>query len=171
MERFGYNMADFGISEGLVLAGTLASVAAAGTGAAASVQSANYNKQVANNNAQAALDQANYANTLKQMQLEKTMGAEQAAAGASGVSGDSLDSVEYNTLVMGKYDQLATTYEAKVQATRAQSEAQLDGLQGQNAISNGVVSALGSAARGASKGYNYSQQTAGVDEQPDMGYP
>lgn len=161
-------MADFGISEGLALAGTVASVAAAGAGAIAANQSAQYNAQVANNNAQAALDQAKYANSLKQIQLEKTLGTERAAAGASGVTGQSQEDVEYNSLVMGKYDQLATTYEAKVQATRSQSEAQLDSLSGSNALTSGAVTALGAAASGGAKVYGYSAASSGVGAQPDF---
>lgn len=157
-----------GISEAAIIAGTVVSVAAAGAGAIAASQSASYNKQVANNNAQAAMDQATYANSLKQIQLEKALGSEQAAAGQSGVTGDSLDTIEYNTLVMGKYDQLATTYEAKVQATRSESEADLYGMQGSNAMTSGGLTALGAAVGGAGKYENYSQATQGVGAQPDF---
>ena len=159
-----------GISEAALIAGTVVSVAAAGAGAAASYQSAQYNSKVAANNAQAATDQANYTTSLKQIQLEKTLGQERAAAGASGVTGGSSDDVTYNSLVQGKYDQLATTYQAKVAGTRDASEEQLDQMQGNNALVSGGISALGAATKGYSQYSGIQSNTAGVGEQPDFDF-
>lgn len=152
----------------LMIAGSVAAVAGTAASAMAQYQSAQYNKKVDENNAQAALDQAGYANTLKQVQLEKTIGQERAAAGASGIVGGSSENVEYNSLVMGKLDQLATSYEGNVAANRNQSEAQLSGMQGANSLSGGAISGVGTALTGASKYYQYSSASEGVGMQPDF---
>jgi hypothetical protein len=173
--KFGFNfMADFGISEGIALAGVISSVAAAGVGVASSVaqsnaqqQAANYNAQVAQNNATAATQQATYANQLKQIQLEQTIGKETAAAGASGIEGGSVNDVEYNSLVMGKLDQQATTYEGQIGATRNLDEAGLDSLQGANAATSGNLSALGAVVGGASKVASQTSTFEGTGAQPD----
>lgn len=153
----------------LMIAGTVAAIAGTAYTAVSASKAANYNQQVAKNNAQAASDSASFTNTLKERNLEQVLGAQRAAAGASGLSTESpsLDSVTYDTIVQGKFDQLATTYAAKTQQNAQLSQAQLYGSQGQTALTSGLVGGLGQAASGGSKYYNYTQSQSGTGLQPD----
>lgn len=156
-------MADFGITESLLLAGTILSVASTGLATYASVQQADYNKKVANANAQAALDQANYSAQRLRERNQRTLGSQRANAAAHGLA---LDSGSYNDLltdssIQGELDVQAELYKGRVGATRQYNEAGLENMRGNNALISGSVSAAGSAASGASKIYGYEQSLTG----------
>lgn len=155
-------MADFGISEGIALAGVVASVATASAAAIAQNNQAKFQEDTANNNATAAQQQAAYENQLNQINLEKTLGAEQATMGQGGVTGGSGQDITYNTLVMGKLDQLATTYQGNVRSTAEGNSAALDQAEGQNALTSGLVSVAGSGASGYAKVSSINNSQAGV---------
>jgi hypothetical protein len=69
---------------------------------------------------------------------------------------------------MGKYDQLATTYIGNVQATRNQSEAQLDQMATQTALTSGLFGATGDVLSGYANSQKYSQSSQGYGAQSDL---
>lgn len=155
-------MADFGITEGLLLAGTVLSVASTGLATYSAVSQADYNKKVANANAQASLDQANYSAQRLRERNQRTLGSQRANAAAHGLA---LDSGSYNDImtdssIQGELDVQAELYKGRIGAARQYNEANLDTMRGNSALASGIVSGTGSAVGGANKIYNANTLTS-----------
>lgn len=160
----------YGVPETIAIVGTAVAAASTAASAVAANNTAQFNADVATNNAKAANDQATYENQLKQIQLEKTLGAEQAQMGLAGVTGGSGEDLQYNTLVMGKFDQLATTYQGQLRGNQQNSQAMLDQMGGQSALTSGMLSAAGGAMSGAAKAGSFGDSESGVGAEPELEY-
>jgi hypothetical protein len=118
-------------------------IAAAGTGVAvagsiaqgeAARKSQEFNAKVAENDAKAKMDQAAFQAQQIRDRGRKILGAQTAAASASGVSlsGSFLD-VQGSTLASNELDALAAEYQGKVGANRSLAQAMMDRAEGENA--------------------------------------
>lgn len=159
-------MADFGIGEVLSIAGTAAgAIGAIGQGQAAAAQ-ANYQAQVARNNAIVAQQNANYAiasgeakATDEGMKERARAGAVRAALAASGLdvnSGSSADVQEgsartgQTNIERVRQEAQLRAYGYRSQATNFGAEAGLDRLAASNAQTAGFLKAGGLLFSGAS---------------------
>lgn len=102
--------------------------------ASAAKDSANYNAQVAQNNATAAEQQSSSDQDQIRRQNYLALSSQQADYGAAGVdfgAGTPLD-VGLDSAVEGNFNLLARKYQGDVQAGNYQDQSQLDIMQGQN---------------------------------------
>lgn len=115
--------------------------------ASAARQTAEYNAQVASNNAGAAYQQSKYDTQLIDQQNRARQGRLRAAAASSGfdVNSGSFTDVERSTAQQGEMDRLARIYQGKLGIVKSQSEEQLAQMQGSFASDI----AVGGAMRGA----------------------
>jgi hypothetical protein len=163
------------IALALTAVGTATAVAGAVSQGVAASNAAKYNQQVANNNAVAAQQQAQYTANQKDLQLRQIIGQQQAAGGASGFSqGGSLTDVGFSSEEQGKLDQLGSLYQGQVQATNFRDQAQLQGMAATNAMTNAGFQSAGSLIQGASSGAYQYGNISGYGAQPsnyEGGFP
>jgi hypothetical protein len=138
----------------------LLSVAVAAVGTGYSVHSgieqgkmaekaANFNAQVAENDALAAAQQAQYEADQVSRRNRIIMGKQRAAYAKSGVSGGSMYDVMYESYMQGELDRMATLYTGAVASNRNRSQAQLSRLEGRNAKTTGYLRAGSALLSGA----------------------
>lgn len=139
------------VSVAAAAAGTAVSVASAQSSAKASEDTANYNKQVAENNATAATQQGQSDAQKIQYKGKKLLGQEQAAEAKSGLSGGSGADVMYDSSIQSELDSLTTVYKASVEGSNYTSQATLYGMQATNAGTAGTYATIGSALTGVGK--------------------
>ncbi len=143
----------------LAIAGIVASVASAGVGMMSSMESANYNAQVAKNNqitanqnASIALQQGTVQEEAKRIQTGEMMGgivASQAASGVNPNEGSALN-VRSSAAETGELDALTIRSNANLQARNLQYQGAMYGAQAQADIAGGEWSAASSILGGAS---------------------
>ncbi|HLG87055.1 MAG TPA: hypothetical protein VKZ79_07650 [Alphaproteobacteria bacterium] len=136
-------MADLGIGE-------IAAIAAAGVAAVGSIASgvaqsnaAKYNAEVEQQRAQEAEQQAEAQAAIDKQNTARKMGQAEAAYGASGVdpnSGSPLN-VMSDLATQGELTRQLTLYQGKIGAIADLQQGALDKLQGQNALTSGIVGA------------------------------
>lgn len=135
-----------------------AAVASAGVGTAGAIQSgksqedmAEYNAAVATEDAKAAKYKAGYDEQAHRDQVRKTLSAQRAAYGASGVdmTGSPLLVME-DTAQQGELDALAIRYGGDVEASRQRSAANLYRMQGSSAKTSSYYQAGSTLLSGAS---------------------
>lgn len=159
-------MADFGVTEGIALAGVAVSVATAAAAGAAQYSSAKYNQQAAENNATAATQQAALDAGQKAEEGQQLLAKQAATASADGVdvnSGSLLD-VEEDSSVNNEMQQQLIKYRGQVNANQDYAQAGLDSLQANNAIFGAGVSAAGGIAQGAASYYRNTLLTSGSSD-------
>ena len=162
------------VAGGLAIAGTAASVLGTGVSVFGAVQqgaaqksAADYQAQVAKNNATVAAqnaaavqDQAAAKAQSDQRAGALRLGAQRAALGASGVTLDSgsseaVQSATVNNTALSTqldtYQGQLAAYGYQTQGVNYNAQAQLDTLTGQNAASAGDISAVGNFLGGASQ--------------------
>src|SRR5579883_2162187 len=128
-------MADLGIGE-------IAAIAAAGVAAVGSI-AAKYNAEVEQQRAQEAEQQAEAQAAIDKQNTARKMGQAEAAYGASGVdpnSGSPLN-VMSDLATQGELTRQLTLYQGKIGAIADLQQGALDKLQGQNALTSGIVGA------------------------------
>lgn len=125
----------------------------------AAKSAAEFNAQVAKNNASsaemsAAADAQQLLSRNKRLQGSQIAGM--AAAGIDPNSGSASD-VQYDSRVQGELDALTTQYKGHIQGMNDQAQASLDRFQGNAAQTAGYIGAGGSILSGAASGaMNYS---------------
>jgi len=129
----------------------------------AQAQAANYQAQVAANNAQMITQQGIVAAEQQQQKTAALIGGQRAAYGASGVdvnSGSSLD-VQASTAMLGRLNTDTTLYNANVEARNATAQSALLSREAtydtQAGWMNASSSALGGATNVADRWIRYSQ--------------
>ena len=153
-------MADFGIGEGIALAGLVTSAAAAGVSAYSSYQQQNAANAANAYNQQVAQDQASQATQLGVIQAEENdqqtqqlIGQQKAAYAAAGVdvnSGSPL-TVTSQTAGFGALDSLAIKQNDAEQAWGYTNAANLDGMKFVNPLETAGLSLLSSSSQVGSK--------------------
>lgn len=120
----------------------------AGVSAAGSIQQGNaqaaaadYNAQVARNNAIAANRSAAYDASRINERVAKIQGQQRAAYAGAGVSGGTALEVEADTSRQGAMDVQAALYSGNLQANRETASANLSELEARNARIGGVIGA------------------------------
>jgi len=164
-------MADFGISEiamGMMAASTAVGVIGTLSGASAQSAQLEQQKQMAEQNARLAKEQAEYNATVKQRTLNQVLGKQKAALAASGVTGGSSEDVEYDSLLQGTLDSLMTKWQGDVQATNYKNQASGFKASASNAMTGGLLSAVGTAIRGAGETYSIYNNATGYGLQPNL---
>lgn len=113
-------------------------------------QAAKYNAQVAQNNADAATQAANFETEAERRRQMRLFGAQRAAYGKAGVTmeGTPLDVVG-DTAAEGELDALAILYQGQLGYNRGQSEASLQRYAGRSALTSGYIGAGSSILKGA----------------------
>lgn len=104
-------------------------------------KAANFNARVAENDALAAAQQAQYEADQVSRRNRIVMGKQRAAYAKSGVSGGSMYDVMYESYMQGELDRMATLYTGAVASNRNKSQAQLSRLEGANARRTGYMRA------------------------------
>jgi len=122
---------------------------------------ADYNAQVASQNAEIARQQGVAAQTAQAQQAKQKIGLMIASYGSSGVSGDAGSPLDIlgQSAAQAKLDNLNIGYNANLKATGFDNTATLDKAQGDNALTSGILSAVGQGASGYAK---YSAAQAGT---------
>ena len=143
--------------------GTLATASAQSAAANAQAQQDQLNKVVAQNNANDARDQGVADAQDLQMRNKARLGTQQNILSERGISvssGSPLD-ILGDTAAMGKLDELTAVNNAERKAVAYETQSiqydyqsQVDKLQAKNAITAGVLGALGGVASGIGKLYN-----------------
>ena len=131
------------ITAAVVASTALAAYGAISQGEAASAQyksqadAAEYNAQVARNNAQSASDQANFREEQQHRKFAQLQGQALAAIGQSGTgySGSNLDMLHQNE-VNNQLDALTIRYEGQQQASGLMAQSQMSQLEASQAKSN-----------------------------------
>lgn len=144
-------------SEALVIAGIAATVVSTGVAVYSAVQQGNaasdaakYNKEVADQNAIAATQQAQQDAQLQSARDKQLLGAQAAAYGASGVTseGSPLD-VLGSTASNAELSRQTLLYRGRLKAAGYNDESQLDATAATNDQSNAAFSASGALLKGA----------------------
>lgn len=132
----------------------------------ANAEAANYNRKVADENAQMTEAQGQAAVEAQRRNQQRQIGAAVAAYGASGVdpSGGSPMDVLQASVREATLDQATTKYNYDVRATAYRNQSSLAGMQADNASTAGTLNALGSLANGAAGYIKY-----GGTKTPGMG--
>ena len=119
---------------------------------------ADYNAKIASNNAAEARYQGQKAQELQDQQARQKMGLMVANYGSSGVSSDSGSPLDIlgQSAAQAKLDNLNIGYNANLKASGYDNTAALDTAQGNNALTSGLLSAVGQGASGYAK-YKSSQ--------------
>lgn len=114
---------------------------------------ADYNVKVAEQNAMMAKDKANYDARMNNQQVKRMLATQRSLYGMSGVSSESGSPVLVmeDSVKQGALDALAIRYGGDVEAARQRSAANLYKMQGNNAMTAGVINAGSSLLSGASK--------------------
>jgi hypothetical protein len=143
----------------LAVAGIVASLAAAAMSAESSMQSANYNAQVAKNNqtianqnASRSLEQGQQLEEnqrLKTGSMVSAIGAQEAASGVNPNEGSALN-VKSSAAETGELDALTIRYNANLGYINAKNQANAYGSQAQLDTAQGEWGAMGSLLGGAS---------------------
>jgi len=150
----------------LTIVSIAATVAAAGTAAYSSYaqgqyqkKAANYNAQVASNNALSSQQQASADAQRMRDRIRRIGGAQRAAQGKSGgTGGGSFADIAADTAIEGELDVLTTLYRGNVQAGGFRAESTLQRASGKNAATQGYYNAGAQIVGGVSTGVgNYYQ--------------
>lgn len=150
---------------GLAVVGAAVSAYGAYSSGQAQKSAANFNAQVAQNNATAARQQAAADAAQISIRNRRLAGSQVAEQGAAGVSGGSADDVIYDSAVQGELNRLTTLYKGNVKAGADDSQSQLDRAQASYAGTAGEISAGGSILSGLGQGY-YDYNVASRNQQP-----
>jgi hypothetical protein len=152
----------------LMAASTAMAVAGAVKQGQAASQAANYNSQLATQNAGIAAAQGEAAAQAQSRDSQRRIGTEMAAYGASGVqmSDGSPADVLADSARSAALDNLTTRYNYQLKGLGYQDQASLESAQSSNASAAGYLSAIGSGIGGASRAYNMS---GGGTEIPSFG--
>ena len=142
----------------LTIASTAMAAASAVKQSQAASQAANYNSQLATQNAGIAEAQGEAAAQAQSRDSQRKIGAAMAAYGASGVqmSDGSPADVLADSARSAALDNLTTRYNYQLKALGYQDQASLGSAQSSNASAAGYLSAIGSGIGGASRAYNMS---------------
>ena len=142
----------------LMAASTAMAVAGAVKQGQVESQAANYNSQIATQNAGIAAAQGEAAAQAQSRDSQRRIGTEMAAYGASGVqmSDGSPSDVLADSARSAALDNLTTRYNYQLKGLGYQDQASLESSQSQNASAAGYLSAMGSGIGGGSKLYNMS---------------
>jgi hypothetical protein len=152
---------------------TAASSATAAIGAVRSAQaqqaSANYNAEIAKQNADAARAQGEAAVQAQQRDAQRKQGSAIATFGAAGVdaSTGSPSDVLADSTREATLDSMTTRYNYQLRSLGYSDQSQLDTAQGKNAMSAGWVNATSDILAGATKFYEYGQDTYGWGKKPN----
>lgn len=142
----------------MAVAGT--AVSAYGSYAAGQAQkaAADYNSQVAMNNAKAQEQQTNEEAKRIQSNAQRVTGAQRAQAAAAGLdpnTGSSTD-IQYDSRVQAELDALTARYKGGIAGMNQRAQAALDTAGGQNAATAGMFNAGGTILSGGGQAfYNY----------------
>jgi hypothetical protein len=112
-------------------------------------KAADFNAQVAENDALAAAQQAQYEADQISRRNRILIGKQTAAYAKSGVSGGSMYDVMYESYQQGELDRMAALYTGSVVSNRNRSQAQLSRLEGRNARTTGYLRAGSALLSGA----------------------
>jgi hypothetical protein len=139
-------------------ASTAMAVAGAVKQGQAASQAADYNSQLATQNAGIAAAQGEAAGQAQARDAQRRIGTEMAAYGASGVqmSDGSPADVLADSARSAALDNLTTRYNYQIKGLGYQDQASLESAQSENASAAGYLSALGAGIGGASKVYSMS---------------
>ena len=139
----------------MMAASTAMSVAGAVKQGQAASQAADYNAQLATQNAGIAAAQGEAAAQAQSRDSQRRIGATMAAYGASGVqmSDGSPSDVLADSARSAALDNLTTRYNYQLKGLGYQDQANLDASQSKNDSASGYLSALGAAAGGAAQTY------------------
>jgi succinyl-CoA synthetase alpha subunit len=143
------------------LAGTAVSIVGQKRAAKSAKQSAEFNAEVAANDAKAAQQSAAFeAKQIRRRNLLR-LGSQRAIGAKSGIdidSGGSLDDVIFDSSIQGELEAQATEYSGRVAQGRAISRGQIALFEGQSAADAANLGALGAGISGiggaAATGYN-----------------
>ena len=129
----------------------------------AKAEAASYNKKVARNQAQASRDAARVAGEIRQREIQRILGSQQARLGASGVipSEGSPLIVQMESASQGELDLARIRYQGETQGRGYESAAILQGFYSKQARTAGQVGAGSSLLTGvgqAGSSYAYSQR-------------
>jgi type IV secretory pathway VirJ component len=142
------------ITLALGVAGLLASVAGTVYSASQEQKMADYNADVAAQNAQMAEDKAAYDAKMHNREVRRVLANQRSLYGKSGLSeeGSPLLVME-DSLKQGAMDALAIRYGGDVEASKQRSQANLFRMQGKNIMTSGAINAGTTLLSGASKLY------------------
>lgn len=134
----------------MAAAGTAVSVYSSVQQGQQTEKAANFNAKVAENNALASQQQAEFdVNRIRRKNV-LLAGRQRAAAAKSGVElSGSVDDVMFDSSVQGELEAMAALYTGEVAANRERSGGQLSRMQGQNAKETSYYNAGGSILSGA----------------------
>ncbi len=126
-------------------------------------KAADYNAAIMERNRQAAEQKAQFDADAQAAKLRRLMGAQRAAAGASGYqkTGSILD-LQEDTVIQGTMDQLATLYGGKLQGQNYEAQANLSRMEGTAAARAGTTAAAGTLLGGASRTMFMNEQLKGT---------
>ena len=115
-------------------------------------KASDYNAKIMERNKQVALEKANYEAETEASRLRRLIGAQRAAAAASGMgrSGTILD-LQEDTTIQGTMEQLAILYGGELQAENFQNEANMSRFQGKAAARQGKTAAFGTLLTGSAQ--------------------
>lgn len=119
----------------------------------AQAAAANYEAQVAQNNARLALENGAVQEQAQRQQMQGLIGQQRAAYAASGValdSGSALGVIE-GTARQGELDALTIRADARQQAQNFRSQATMGRFSARNAKTSGMLGAVGSLLGGATQ--------------------
>lgn len=142
---------------GMAIAGTATAYSTYHQGQVASAEH-KYQAQTEQRNALIAQQQGQAAAEAQNRRMRMALGSQQAAYGASGVSGDIGSPVDVfaSSVQQGTLDNLTLKYNAKLRGMGYQSSAALDSAAASNASTSGMLNAAGTALGGASRAYTQS---------------
>ncbi len=153
-----------GTATAIILAAVAAVTAASSAAYAGYSQkkAADYNADVANNNAKMAQLQASADAALIQKRNQRLQGSQLAAMSAAGLDVDSSSATDvmYDSKVAGELDRLTTLYKGKVASTNYNAQAAGYRQEGKNALAAGYMNAGSSLIGGAA---NMASMSAGAN--------